>query len=69
VSTEEVNRIVMEILHGHEPVALPYQPRLGIDEPRGCAAGDWEGEIFAGHLAGLLDAGLEQRGLAIVRAG
>ena len=62
---EQMDLVVMEILQGHEPVALPYQRRMGIDEPRGCLAGDWEGEIFAGHLAGLLDAGLVQRGLAI----
>ena len=65
MTNEQMDLIIMEILHGHEPVALPYQRRLGIDEPRACSAGDWEGEIFAGHLALLLTVGLRQRGLAI----
>jgi hypothetical protein len=63
--SEQLDRIVMEILHGHEPVALPTQRRFGMDEPRACSAGDWEGEVFAAHLAGLLGKGLAQRGLAI----
>jgi hypothetical protein len=63
--SEQTDRVVMEILQGHEPVALPFQRRFGIDEPRACSAGDWEGEVFAGHLAGLIEVGLAQRGLAI----
>jgi hypothetical protein len=63
--SEQQDRIFIEILHGHEPVALPNQRRLGMDEPRACSAGDWEGEVFAGHLAGLLEIGLDQRGLAL----
>lgn len=65
MSDEQTDRIVMEILGGHEPIALPTQRRFGIDELRGCSLGDWEGEVFAAHLAGLLEQGLSQRGLAI----
>jgi hypothetical protein len=67
VNSEQTDLILIEILHGHEPVALPFRERLGMDETRACAIGDWEGEIFAAHLAGLLATGLEQRGLAIAR--
>ena len=63
--SNEIDLVLIEILEGHEPVPLSHSQPLRIDETRECKAGDWEGEIFAAHLAGLIEIGLGQRGLRI----
>jgi hypothetical protein len=63
VSSNRTLEALASILSGHEPVA---QHRWEGDELVHCAGGDWEGEVFAHHLAVLIEAELEQYGLALV---
>ena len=63
VSSNRTLEALASILSGHEPVD---KRRSEGDQLVYCAAGDWEGEVFARHLAMLIEAELEHYGLALV---